>query len=471
MRNDARRGWRLNPVYLVASVLLIASTLRAPITSVGPVIDRIGEATGLGSSALGLLGTLPLVSFAVVSPFVSRLARRWGAERVVLLALVVLVAATVLRSLSLGLGALWAGTLLIGAAIAVGNVLVPALVKRDFPAEIPLMTGAYTTVLGGFAAIASGLAVPITVAYGWRVGIGCWALFGVLAVAAWAPRVVQGGGRVRRSKAGADPDGAATDGSGLDGAEPYRAAPYRVATETVETEPVETEPVTPDAVGTGAAAGAVTDAGVAPHGSTASPTPLWRSADAWWVTAFMACQSMLFYVLVTWLPSIDVSYGASAVTAGWHQFGFQTVGIVAGFAVTAFMRGRADQRLVAATASLGAIVGLVGLVLAPASALVWILIVGTSAGAAFVISMTLVAQRARTEHTAARLSGMAQGVGYAVAAVGPLLAGVVFDRVGTWTPVVLGLAAVGCAQLLAAVFAGRAHHIGGPVPERSSVNA
>ncbi len=461
MRTDARRGWRLNPVYLVASVLLIASTLRAPITSVGPVIDRIGEATGLGPSALGLLGTLPLVSFAVVSPFVSRLARRWGAERVVLLALVVLFAATVLRSLSLGLGALWAGTLLIGAAIAVGNVLVPALVKRDFPSEIPLMTGAYTTVLGGFAAIASGLAVPITVAYGWRVGIGCWALFGVLAVAAWAPRVVPGRARGGRSDTGADPESATTDGSGLDGAEPYRAAQYR-------TEP---EPVTSDAAGTGAAAGAVADAGVAPHGSTASSSPLWRSADAWWVTAFMACQSMLFYVLVTWLPSIDVSYGASAVTAGWHQFGFQTVGIVAGFAVTAFMRGRADQRLVAAAASLGVIVGLVGLVLAPASALVWILIVGTSAGAAFVISMTLVAQRARTEHTAARLSGMAQGVGYAVAAVGPLLAGVVFDRVGTWTPVVLGLAAVGAAQLLAALFAGRAHHIDGPVPDRRSVAA
>ncbi|WP_062202053.1 CynX/NimT family MFS transporter [Demequina salsinemoris] len=415
MTADASRGWRASPVYLVVSVLLIASTLRAPITSVGPVIDRIGESTGLGTSALGLLGTLPLIAFAVVSPFVSRMARRWGAARVVLVALVTLVAATLLRSSPLGVGALWVGTLAIGAAIAVGNVLVPALVKRDFPREIPLMTGAYTTVLGGFAAIASGLAVPITVAYGWRVGIGCWALFGLLAIAAWAPRV-------GREDAGRQDVTAA-------------------------------EPNEPRS------------------GASAVPSRLWTSRDAWWVTAFMGCQSLTFYVLVTWLPSIDVSYGASSVTAGWHQFGFQLVGVVAGFGITAFMRGRADQRLVAATASLGLAVGMLGLVLAPSFALAWILLAGASGGAAFVISLTLVAQRARTAYTAARLSGMAQGVGYTVAAVGPLLAGIVFDRAGTWMPVVVGVAAVAGVQLVVGLFAGRDRYVDEPTAEAPAVVA
>ncbi|HSF27192.1 MAG TPA: MFS transporter, partial [Actinomycetes bacterium] len=115
----------------LVAVLLVAASLRPAITSVGPVLDLIGADTGLSQTALGLLGALPLLAFAVVSPLVPGPQRRLGLERMLLFALVVLAVGTVARSLPT-LPALWLGTALIGAAIAVGNVLLPSLIKRDF---------------------------------------------------------------------------------------------------------------------------------------------------------------------------------------------------------------------------------------------------------------------------------------------------------------------------------------------------
>ncbi|GAA1187072.1 MFS transporter [Nesterenkonia xinjiangensis] len=151
---------------LLATVLLVAANLRPAITVVGPLIEQIGVENGISPSALGLLGALPVLSLGVFSPLVHRLSARIGMERSILVGLVVLAGGTVLRSLPggqmpSGAWTLYLGTAIIGAAIAVGNVLVPAVVKRDFPHQVPLMTGLYTATLVGAAAVASGVAVPL----------------------------------------------------------------------------------------------------------------------------------------------------------------------------------------------------------------------------------------------------------------------------------------------------------------------
>jgi CP family cyanate transporter-like MFS transporter len=164
----------------VLAVVLIGATLRPALTAVGPLLHPIGTDLGLAPVALGLLTSIPLLAFATVSPLVPLLTRRWGMDRTVLVATVVLTAAIVLRSLPGGQLTLWAGTALTGAAIAVGNVCVPALLKRDFPHEVPRMTAVYSTALGGTAALASGLAVPVADRYGWRVALGGWALLSLV---------------------------------------------------------------------------------------------------------------------------------------------------------------------------------------------------------------------------------------------------------------------------------------------------
>ncbi|WP_460724611.1 CynX/NimT family MFS transporter [Nocardia heshunensis] len=189
---------------VVWGLLVVAANLRASLTGIGPLLDRLQADLHLSSGAAGMLNTLPLLAFAVLSPLVPRLAARWGSERVLGGALVVLSLGIAVRWLPSALG-LFVGTVLIGAGVAGGNVLLPSLIKRDFPARIGLLTSAYATVMGGVAAVASGVAVPISqhAPGGWHTALGLWILPASIAIVLWlpqmrAPRTVQG--TVRRHR-------------------------------------------------------------------------------------------------------------------------------------------------------------------------------------------------------------------------------------------------------------------------------
>jgi CP family cyanate transporter-like MFS transporter len=185
-RSPRRSGRAL----LLWGLLVVAANLRAGLTGVGPVLDRVQADLGLAPAVAGLLNTLPLLAFAVLSPMVPRLALRWGPERLLGGALVVLTLGIAVRWLPAASG-LFAGTVLIGIGIAVGNVLLPSLIKRDFPADVGLLTSAYATVMGGVAAVASGVAVPISEVApgGWYTALGCWIGLALVAVLLWLPQV------------------------------------------------------------------------------------------------------------------------------------------------------------------------------------------------------------------------------------------------------------------------------------------
>lgn len=383
------------------AIVAVAANLRPSITVVGPVIGLIGADLALGPGTLGVLGAAPLVAFAVVSPLVHVPVRRWGADRVVFVATLALVLATLLRSLPGGQLTLWAGTALLGASIGVVNVAVPAIVKQEFATDVPLVTGVYSAVLSGSAAVASGLSVPIADRYGWRTALAVWGLLSVIAALVWLPRVLRaGGGRDRRP----------------------------------------TRPV----------AGAELPLPAPPRGPS-----MWSSPVAWQVTAFMATQATTFYLLVTWLPSIEVSRGVSPATAGWHLFLYQLVGIPAGLAVTLFMRRRADHRLVGAAVSILVLVAAAGLLLAPSWLLVWVVLAGLGGGSSLVVALALVGERVRTSAAAAQLSGMVQSIGYLLAVAGPIGAGLLFRWTATWSSALVAVGAVAALQLGVAFLAGR----------------
>lgn len=396
-------GRALSTLALGLSLMVVATNLRPTLTALGPVLGLVAADTGLSPSALGLLGSVPLLAFAAVSPFVQLLSRRWGPDRTVFAAMVVMLVATVVRSLPGATVSLWAGTIALGAGIAVGNVLVPALVKRDFPREVPLMTGAYTATLGLSAALASGLALPIAARGGWRLGIGVWGLIGLLALLAWWPRLRRHGRDV-----------------------PV-LAPLPVVT------------------GIDRAAGT----------AGARHTSVWRSPLAWQVTAFMATQGTFFYLFVTWLPSIEVARGASPVRAGWDLFVFQAAGIVGGMLVSLGMRGRRDHRLAGSLVSAVMAVSMLGLLLLPGADLGWLVTAGLSSGASLVVALSLVGERSRDPLGAAKLSGMVQSVGYGLSVIGPIGAGALFQATGGWGSTLAALAGLGGVQLVVSLFAGR----------------
>ncbi len=145
--STARKNYRPGSWLLVLGIILIASNLRAPITSVGPVVRNIRQDTGLSNTLTGLLTTLPLLAFALISPFAPRLARRFGMEKTLLGGMAVLATGILLRAIPFEI-ALFGGTTLVGMGIAIGNVLLPGFVKREFPRQAGIMTGVFIVCMG-----------------------------------------------------------------------------------------------------------------------------------------------------------------------------------------------------------------------------------------------------------------------------------------------------------------------------------
>ncbi|MEE6280672.1 MFS transporter [Georgenia sp. MJ170] len=396
---DRHAGRRV--VLAVVVVLLLGACLRAPITSVGPLLGLIGEDTGLGNGLLGLLGAMPLLGFALVSPLIHAPAARIGPERVVAAALLVLTAGIVLRSAPVPAG-LWIGTALVGCGIAVGNVLAPAIIKRDQPGRIALVTACFTATMGSFAALASGLSVPLSDATGggWRIPLGAWAVPVALVATVWVVRS-------RGTRGLADvPVAAPVAGGG------------RAATRSV-----------------------------------------WRSAGAWQVTVFMGVQSATFYIMANWLPSVLIAAGTAPATAGWTLFLYHLVGIPSGLAVTRLMRRRTDLRAVAVGISALIVVGATGIALVPALSGLWVPLVAMGSGSSLVVALSLFGLRTRTAAETAQLSGMAQSIGYLIAAAGPVLAGSVRDWTGSWTPVLGLIVAFAVSQAVIGLWAARPGYV------------
>ncbi|TDV53792.1 CP family cyanate transporter-like MFS transporter [Actinophytocola oryzae] len=191
---------------MIAGFLLIAANLRVALTSIGPLVETIRGDLHLTAGEAGFIGTLPLLTFAAVSPQVPRLTRRFGTDQMLWAALATLAAGIVARSLPVT-GLLWVGTVLLGAAIAVGNVLMPSLIKRDFPDRVSAVTGVYTAVIGIMASVAAGVAVPLagTLPGGWRTSLGCWAGLVLVGLAVWTPQITR-----QRGAAPAEPTKTAT---------------------------------------------------------------------------------------------------------------------------------------------------------------------------------------------------------------------------------------------------------------------
>jgi MFS transporter, CP family, cyanate transporter len=379
------------PVLMIAGFLLLAANLRAALTSVGPLLETIRADLGLTAGEAGFIGTLPLLTFAAVSPQVPRLARRMGTDRLLWTALVLLAAGIVLRSLPVT-GLLWVGTVLLGAAIAAGNVLMPSLIKRDFPGRVSAATGVYTAVIGIIASTAAGVAVPLAgvLPGGWRMALGVWAGFVLIALAVWTPRLSRRNHVVPEVSRGRTP---------------------------------------------------------------------WRSLLAWECAVFMALSATGFYTVLSWYPSILVSYGSTETAAGWLLFAYQLVGVLMSLVVPLLLTRLADQRAVAAVSSLLAMTGYLGLLLAPDLAVVWVLTTGVGAGALFFLALAFFSLRAADPRSSAALSGMGQSIGYLVAAVGPTLFGALHDATDGWRVPLGVLVGVAAAHTLIGLRAGRDAHV------------
>jgi len=380
---------------LIVGIALVALNLRLAITSVGPLVSLMRPATGLSNAALGLLTALPLLAFGCVSPLASVVSRRVGVERAVAMALVLLAAGTGLRAAE-SIVALYIGTGLMGVGVALGNVLLPVLAKRDFPAHTGPITSVYSSMMGLGTTAAAGLSVPLATVFGWRGALGIWVLPAAVALLVWLPQL-------------------------------SRPRPVRRVRR--------------------------------PGGVTLRV--LGRSRLAWQVALYMGLQSLTFYVIIAWLPDLLQSRGLSEAAAGWMLALSQATGIL-GTALIPVWAGRlADQRRVIWTLAVLEAAGLGGLLL-PGGMLVvlWVSLLGFVLGGTFGLALTLLVLRAPDADSAGELSGMAQSVGYFVAAAGPPLFGYLYDSTAGLTVPLSLLGAVLVGKVLSGLPAGRRGLVG-----------
>ena len=375
-------------------VILIAGNLRPAVSSVAPLLPELRLDLGLSSTVAALLTATPVICFGLLAPFAPRLADRLGIERTLGLVLLAVVVGLVVRAAA-GALLLFGGTVLVGGAIAIGNVLLPALVKRDFPTRAGALTGAYTMSLQISAALAAGLTVPIADAFGdWRAGLAIWAIPAFAALLVWLPQL--------RS----------------------RTLP----------------PVVP-------AVGSVAD--------------LLRSPLAWQVTLFFGLQSLEFYSVLSWLPTVYQDAGFSPSDAGLVLSVSTLAGAPSALLMPSIASRARDQRLHAVVVGVLIGVGLIGVVVAPlALPWFWAALIGFGNGASFPLALTLLVLRTSSATDTARLSAMAQSVGYLIAAVGPVVVGAVHDAARSWPVAISLLVALLVPQTAAAVGAGRPHVLG-----------
>ncbi|MGW1074228.1 CynX/NimT family MFS transporter [Streptomyces sp. NPDC002537] len=381
---------------LVMGLVAAALNLRPAITSLGALMKEVKAGLGMSGAVAGLLTSVPALCFAVFGIAAPRLARRWGAARVVCAGMAVIAAGLALRPYAGGVPAFLALSALALAGIAVSNVLMPVLVKRWFPDRVGTMTGLYSMALSGGAGVAGAATVPLTHAMGgsWKLGLTTWAVLAVVAALTWL--AISARGR--------------------------------------------------------------TDGDLAPAPGAAQDAPgarITRSPTAWALGLFFGLQATGAYIVMGWLPAIFRDAGVSASTAGVLAAMTMVVGVPLSFVLPGLAARLPHQGvLVVALAAFG-LSGYAGLWLAPAGgAWVWAVLLGVS-NSAFPLALTMIGMRARTGAGVVRLSAFAQSIGYLISIPGPLLVGWLNERTGGWNWPIALMAALMVPQIVTGVLAGR----------------
>lgn len=353
---------------LIAALVLVSVNLRPMLTGLGPVLDSIRDSLALSGATIGMLITLPVLCFGAFAPFVPRLLRFTSPERLILVALGVLVLGIGLRSL-FGATGLFLGTFVGGASISVIMVILPSIIKQRFPSQAGMMMGVYSTALCIGAAIAAGAAVPLeNVLGGWRWSLAFWLFPVAAAMLVWLRHIPPA----------------------------HRHAADR-----------------------------------------RTPLPRLRGNKlAWQVTLLMGLQSSITYCVFGWLAVILIDRGLPPLTAGFVLSLTLAVQLISSpVAPWLATRGR-DQRFTTLCLLGFTFTGLMMTFYAPIS-WVWAAgaIMGLGLGGVFSIALALLVLRSPNAQVAAALSGMAQGVGYTIAAIAPLVMGLLHEFTGSWNAV------------------------------------
>ncbi|WP_240347510.1 MFS transporter [Curtobacterium sp. 24E2] len=398
-----RQGLRAAAWVLPAAIVLIALNFRGPIVATAPVIGDVRLDLGLTSTIAGLLTTIPVLCFALATPFASWVIAKADPERAVSLSLVIVLAGTVVRSMPSS-AALLIGTAVIGIGITIGNVVIPVVIRRDTsPERVGLVTGVYTSALNVGSMITSLATAPLAALWGWPIAIAVWAVFAVIAGFAWTYAV--GARAAWRRPVRSDDD------------EPL---PITGPIDQV----LDTGAIRTIRAGRAAAAAAAT---------AAEPVRPARRLITWGLTLAFGGQAFSYYALTAWIPTLlHDEIGFSKASSGASSSVFQILAVVGALGVPLLAAKWRPAAIIALVGTLWLAMPL-GLLFAPQLWLLWSVLGGAAQGGGITVIFIVIVRIVSSDADARRMSAFVQGGGYLIGSAGPLVAGALHGATGDWT--------------------------------------
>ncbi|MDS4499553.1 MFS transporter [Streptococcus pneumoniae] len=376
-------------------IILIGVSLRTPFTVLPIILGNISQGLEVEVSSLGVLTSLPLLMFTLFSPFSTRLAQKIGLEHLFTYSLFFLTIGSLIRLINLPL--LYLGTLMVGASVAVINVLLPSLIQANQPKKIGFLTTLYVTSMGIATALASYLAVPITQASSWKGLILLLTLLCLATFLIWLPN---------------------------------HRYNHRLAPQTKQK----------------------------------SQIKVMRNKQVWAIIIFSGFQSLIFYTVMTWLPTMSIHAGLSSHEAGLLTSILSLISIPFSMTIPSLTTSLStrNRQLMLTLVSLAGVVGISMLFFPINNFIYWLaihLLIGTATSALFPYLMVNFSLKTSAPEKTAQLSGLSQTGGYILAAFGPTLFGYSFDLFHSWVPSVAALLLIDILMTVALFTVDRADKI------------
>ncbi|HHK7492970.1 TPA: CynX/NimT family MFS transporter [Streptococcus pneumoniae] len=382
-------------LFFVPGTILIGVSLRTPFTVLPIILGNISQGLEVEVSSLGVLTSLPLLMFTLFSPFSTQLAQKIGLEHLFTYSLFFLTIGSLIRLINLPL--LYLGTLMVGASVAVINVLLPSLIQANQPKKIGFLTTLYVTSMGIATALASYLAVPITQASSWKGLILLLTLLCLATFLVWLPN---------------------------------HRYNHRLAPQTKQK----------------------------------SQIKVMRNKQVWAIIIFSGFQSLIFYTVMTWLPTMSIHAGLSSHEAGLLTSILSLISIPFSMTIPSLTTSLStrNRQLMLTLVSLAGVVGISMLFFPINNFIYWLaihLLIGTATSALFPYLMVNFSLKTSAPEKTAQLSGLSQTGGYILAAFGPTLFGYSFDLFHSWVPSVAALLLIDILMTVALFTVDRADKI------------
>ncbi|MCC3869365.1 MFS transporter [Terrisporobacter mayombei] len=379
-------------ILLTLTIIFISANLRGPLTMVGPLIPSMKESFTSGNSIFGILTSIPLFVFGLISIIAPKLDNKFGKRITITTSLILLLIGLIIRSLG-SVSNLFIGSILVALGIGISNVLLPSVIVEGAPQkDVGRLTGTFTTTMGLFGSIASGLSIFLASIVGWQFALEFFVITVIIALALWLT--------------------------------------YSKTVEEIEKE----EQLEPEI----------------------KLSYLLKSKLVSAIALFMGLQSWIAYALFAWVPSILIDRGMSSNFSALALMIIQLCSMPTMYIIPIIAGKKKTQSMFVAVTTIISFIGCLSLFATnPIILTLGLVLIGIGQGASLSFSYLFFTVRTNSAKETSSLSGLSQTIGYFIASTGPILFGYIHDITNFWSSSLIFMLFIHVILLFAGILSGR----------------